>query len=129
MDAGWHDRAKADYDRCLAAYAPVAAQLGAYHESEYLARLSFYELTFGGDARSALEHARVAHELAPDSSLVGYILTYALMYNGEEEAFLRTFDEISGRGENERQNFREDFKMLRTFGLDHPLMQIAEGRL
>ncbi len=125
LDMGKPGEARPYYDECLSVYAPAAEALGPYQRAEYLAREAFYEIVYG-DKATALTLAREAIALTPDSSFVSYIYAYALMYAGERDECVRVTEAIAARGETERANFRDDFRMLRGLGLEHPLMAELE---
>jgi tetratricopeptide (TPR) repeat protein len=108
--------ARKAYDSCLEKYEPVSETLGDYHRSEYLARLSYYDLIF---LRNPAEAQRVAEEAVakmPDSSFAHYMLAYALLYNEDSRA-VSEFEFLVSRGQNEKDNIREDLAMQARIGL------------
>ena len=126
LDAADYTEAKAYYDESLALYEPVADTLGYRYKAEFLAKRSYYKIIFGNDKAGALEDSLSAMELVPDSTLIRIIHAYALMYNNEYDDCMALFEALAAQGENERQNIREDFNVLRAMGLDHPYMKDIE---
>ncbi|MDR0874681.1 MAG: tetratricopeptide repeat protein [Clostridiales Family XIII bacterium] len=111
--------ARKAYDVCLAQYEPVSETLGDYHRSEYLARLSYYELIFDRDPALAQKTAEEAVAKMPESSFAHYMLAYAMLYNDDPGA-AHEFELLTARGQNEIDNIKEDLAMQQRIGLTAP---------
>ncbi|MDR0853771.1 MAG: TIR domain-containing protein [Clostridiales Family XIII bacterium] len=109
-------KARKAYDACLEKYEPVSEALGDYHRSEYLARLSYYDLIFLRNPTEAQSVAEEAVAKMPDSSFAHYMLAYAMLYNEDARA-VSEFELLTSRGQNERDNIREDLAMQTRIGL------------
>ena len=126
LDAAAYKKARTWYEKCLALYEPVAESLGNRYHAEYLAKRSYYKIVFAKDRAGALEDSTEAMGMLP-STLVRIIHAYALMYNNEYDSCIMLAAEVAAQGENERQNIREDFAVLRAMGFDHPYMKDIEA--
>ena len=113
------------YDRCLTLYEPVSVDLGNYHRSEYLARLAYYQIIIEPDFPAALENAKAASELQPDSSFASCNLGYALMFNDLLNECDRVFTELAAWSEGETANVQLDFEAMEHAGISHPHMPIV----
>jgi tetratricopeptide (TPR) repeat protein len=122
LDMDEVDAARKAYDTCLERYEPVAESLGDYHRSEYLARLSYYDLIFERNPARAQKAAEEAVSKMPLSSFAHYMLAYAMLYN-EDADTLAEFELLISRGQNEIDNIKEDLSMQERIGLTSSLMK------
>lgn len=97
-------------------YGKVAANLGDYHLSNYLSYLSFYELTFGGDAWAALCDAEDAYNHYASLLSCGYY-GVACMFNGYTDAADELFDLLAQNGAGGQ--IRQLLEALSAYGLQH----------
>ena len=111
------------FDRCLALYEPVSRNLGSYHESEYLARLAYYQIIVAQDFPAALASAAEAISLQPQSVFAHYNFGYALLYNSEIATAQQVFVALAGISDGEVETVRLDFVALTQAGLAHPDME------
>lgn len=117
-----YELCKEYYERCLSLYGPVSGALGAYHRSEYLSRLAYYQIIIDRNYQGALVNAAQALDLQPESSFPQYIFAYALMYNGLYDACDQVFAGLATRSEGEVVNVKLDFEALTAAGLSHEHM-------
>ncbi|MDR0817357.1 MAG: TIR domain-containing protein [Clostridiales Family XIII bacterium] len=120
LDMGDMDAARKAYDTCLEKYGPVSEALGDYHRSEYMARLSYYNLIFKRDPAQAQKTAEEAVAKMPISSFAHYMLAYAMLYNDDANAAAE-FELLTSRGQNEINNIKEDLTMQERIGLTSSL--------
>ena len=124
-----YERSREYFERGLGEYSKAADSLGAYHESQYLAWRSYYELIHLRDFSTALSSALAAYELQPDNTLVRMNYAYALLYSGEYQEAEDLLIEIASSGLGEADTIRRDIQAQKLSGLKDKHQDIILDRL
>ena len=112
-----YERSESFFAEGLREYSQVADALGTYHQAQYLAWRSYYELIHLRDYDAALASASAAYELQPDNILVKLNYAYACLYSGNSDEADRLLDEVSSSGLGDADTIERDLQAQKEAGM------------
>ncbi|MBQ6583253.1 MAG: tetratricopeptide repeat protein [Mogibacterium sp.] len=115
--AGDYERSAHFFAQGLVEYSAAASSLGSYHEAQYLAWRSYYELIHLRDYDAAVASAADAYALQPDNILVRMNYGYACLYAGDYERAESLLLEIASAGQGESDTIRLDIQAQKDAGI------------
>ena len=121
--AGDYAASREAFEAGLAAYGPVCQALGSFHEAQYDAWLSYFQLIHNRDPHAALEAGLQGYYLQPDAVLVNINLAYACLYSGRYDDCDVLLRRVVSLGAGQIQNLRLDLDAQQRAGMESEHME------